>query len=253
LRPPWSLCVSSPAFTPDWVDGAEAERVGSQESASAPGVLFSGNWHRCSRHGSHSRGSSDCVSGLGLFACLFWWHHLRGLVLSVCDTLSPSAPIANKTSAYAPPALPTHMRPTHKGSSPAGTACPHICRAHTRSSSGEFATHAVLTSVTTVPSWSRGDPGLFGGVDLGELRARVNQRDQLTSLHRAHGVLVCLLPTVVIVLELRHRETMTSTPPVLISNCISCVLPDRWLVGRCDLSIHETTTRLLSGGPRASP
>jgi hypothetical protein len=23
-------------FTPDWVDGAEAERVGSQESASAP-------------------------------------------------------------------------------------------------------------------------------------------------------------------------------------------------------------------------
>jgi hypothetical protein len=32
-------CVSALVFTPDWVDGAEADRVGSQESASAPGVL----------------------------------------------------------------------------------------------------------------------------------------------------------------------------------------------------------------------
>ena len=36
LRPARWSCVSSLVFTPDWVDGAEAERVGSQESASAP-------------------------------------------------------------------------------------------------------------------------------------------------------------------------------------------------------------------------
>lgn len=37
--------------------------------------------------------------------------------MSDSDTLSPSAPIANKASAYAPPVLGTHMRPVHKGSS----------------------------------------------------------------------------------------------------------------------------------------
>ena len=71
LRPARWSCVSSLVFTPDWVDGAEAERVGSQESASAPLVSLSGNGHRCSRHGTCARGSSDCVIGLGLFSCLF--------------------------------------------------------------------------------------------------------------------------------------------------------------------------------------
>ena len=75
---------------------------------------------------------SDYVIGLGLFAC-FLLYHLTGLVLSDSDTLSPSAPIANKASAYAPPALTTHMRRTHKDSSPARAAMPsHMPRAYAR-------------------------------------------------------------------------------------------------------------------------
>jgi hypothetical protein len=35
LRPARETCVSSLLFTPDWVDSAEADKVGSQESASA--------------------------------------------------------------------------------------------------------------------------------------------------------------------------------------------------------------------------
>jgi len=40
LRPAWLLCVSSLVFIPDWVDGAEADKVGSQESASARGLVL---------------------------------------------------------------------------------------------------------------------------------------------------------------------------------------------------------------------
>jgi hypothetical protein len=150
----------------------------------------------------------------------FLWHHLRGLVLSDSDTLSPSAPIANKASAYALSALPMHMRPTHKGSSPAGTACSHICRAHTRGSSGELRLHAVLTSVTTVTSWSRGDRGLFGGADLGDL---VPGSTIVTSSHPAALVSWSAFcrPSLSF-LSCSTRETTTSTPPVLISSCIWC-------------------------------
>jgi hypothetical protein len=96
-------------------------------------------------------------------------HHLPGLVLSDSDTLSPSAPIANKASAYAPPAPTTHMRPTHKDSSPARTGMPsHMPRAYAvrlesrdNRSTPTLVTHIPMKTTThLLPGGPRASPEL---------------------------------------------------------------------------------------------
>ena len=70
--------------------------------------------------------------------------------------------------------------------------------------------------------------GLFVGADLCDLHARINHRDQLTSLHRATGAPICFLATVVIVVELRYPRNHDIHTPALLSNRISRVPPDQW-------------------------
>ena len=81
-------------------------------------------------HVTYARGFSDYVIDLTLFA-FSCGITSQASVLSGRDTLSPSASIANKASAYALLTLGTHMRPAHKGSSPTRTTLTsHMPRAY---------------------------------------------------------------------------------------------------------------------------